>query len=213
MSIRKMGGTGTSGRRDIDASSDPLVHFQRWFAESQQAELPDWVEANAMTLSTADPSGHVTSRIVLLRGVEEGRLCFFTSYDSSKGEQMAANSQVSLCLFWPHQQRQVRMEGRVEKLGRSESEENFHRRLRASQLAVHVSRQSAEVENREVLEQRMRELELKYEDKVIPCPESWGGYQVEPYRFEFWQACQDRLHDRICYKREEGKWTQTRLAP
>lgn len=213
MSIRKTHKTRAKCLREIDADSDAMVQFQRWFEESKQDDLPEWVEANAMTLSTADKSGHVSSRVVLLRDIEEGKLCFYTSYDSPKGQQLEANPHVSLCFFWPHQQRQVRIEGRVSRTDRNASEQSFRRRERASQLAVHLARQSAEVENQQVLEQRMQQVADRYADRDVPCPETWGGYQVEPTRFEFWQGRDDRLHDRICYERDGKHWKQTRLAP
>jgi pyridoxamine 5'-phosphate oxidase len=214
MSIQEMRKTySLAGLRTIDASSDPLVQFLRWFEESQQPDLPDWMEINAMTLSTADTTGHVSSRVVLLKGLEQGKLFFYTNYDSAKARQMTANPQVSLSFFWPHLQRQVRIEGTVTKTDRSQSERYFQNRPRDSQLGAHVSQQSTVIESRDVLEQGMQELEAKHANQTVPCPDSWGGYQVEPNRFEFWQGRESRLHDRVCYHLEGEHWKLTRLAP
>jgi len=214
MSIQEMRKTYTmAGLSEKDVDSDPMVQFQRWFEQSQQPDLPDWMEVNAMTLSTADSLGHVSSRVVLLKGVERGKLLFFTNYDSTKGRQMAANPQVSLSFFWPHLQRQVRVEGTVTKTDRSQSETYAQSRPRDSQLSAHVSEQSSVIESREVLEQRMGQLQAQYADQKIPCPDNWGGYQVDPNRFEFWQGRPSRLHDRICYCRAGDRWEISRLSP
>ena len=198
-------------RQEVD--SDPLVQFGRWFAEANQPDLPDWVEVNAMNLATCDPSGRVTSRIVLLKGIDRGRIFFYTNYDSTKGQQMAANPHVSLCLHWAHLQRQVRIEGTVTKAERSQSEDYFHSRPRGSQLGAHVSQQSSVVSSRQALESRMEELRATYEGQTVPCPDNWGGYEVTPTRFEFWQGRPSRLHDRICYRRDNNAWVIERLSP
>ncbi len=214
MSIHQMRKTySIAGFSEKDADSDPLVQFRRWFDQAQQPDLPDWVEVNAMTLSTADGAGHVTSRVVLLKGIESGKLCFYTNYDSTKGQQMAANPRVSLCFFWPHLQRQLRIEGTVSKTDRRQSEEYFHSRPRDSQLGAHVSEQSSMIASREVLEQLMKQCEAQHANQVVPCPENWGGYEVEPTQFEFWQGRPSRLHDRVCYQRESDGWKIVRLSP
>lgn len=214
MSIQEMRKTySMAGFSEKDAVSDPLVQFKNWFDQAQQPDLPDWVEVNAMTLSTADDSGCVTSRIVLLKGIESGRLCFFTNYGSTKAKQMLANPQVSLCFFWPHLQRQVRIEGSVEKTDRAKSEAYFHSRPRDSQLGAHVSAQSSQIESRDQMEQSMDEQIKKYSDRVVPCPENWGGYEVEPTRFEFWQGRPSRLHDRVRYELHDSQWKIVRLSP
>jgi pyridoxamine 5'-phosphate oxidase len=202
-----------AGLHEEDVDSDPLVQFGLWFQQAQQPDLPDWVEINAMTLSTVAQDGAVSSRIVLLKGVESGKLCFFTNYDSTKGQQMAANPQVALCFFWPHLERQVRIEGTVSKTDREQSDRYFQGRPRGSQLGAHVSQQSSPIENRTVLEERLAELEAQYADQPVPCPNNWGGYEVTPTRFEFWQGRPNRLHDRICYQRVADRWHVTRLAP
>ena len=202
-----------AGLHKQELDSDPLVQFGRWFEAANQPDLPDWVEINAMTLATSDPAGQVTSRIVLLKGIDRGRLFFYTNYDSTKGQQMAANPHVSLCIHWPHLQRQVRIEGTATKAERGQSEDYFHSRPRDSQLGAHVSQQSSVVSSRQQLEARMQELRAAYKGQTVPCPDNWGGYEVTPNHFEFWQGRPSRLHDRICYRRDNDNWIIERLSP
>jgi len=202
-----------AGLRKRDVDQDPMVQFQKWFHESLQPDLPDWFEVNAMTLSTSDQYGRVSSRVVLLKGIDDGRLLFFTNYDSDKGQQIAENPHVSLCFFWPHLQRQVRIEGSVHRTSRERSEHYFHSRPRDSQVGALVSQQSSVVASRDILEARRQEVEAEHGDDEIPCPENWGGYQVEPERFEFWQGRSGRLHDRILYERDGEQWKCSRLSP
>jgi pyridoxamine 5'-phosphate oxidase len=213
MSIRQMRQTySLSGLQEQDVDRDPIVQFETWFKESQSPDLPDWVEVNAMTLSTADPAGRVTSRIVLLKGIDEGKFVFFTNYGSTKGDQIEANPLVSLCFFWPHLQRQVRIEGTAIKTSREISETYFHSRPRGSQLGANVSMQSSEVTASD-LQSRMGELEQKYADQQIPCPDHWGGFEVTPSKIEFWQGRPSRLHDRIVFQKNDNAWKIVRLSP
>jgi pyridoxamine 5'-phosphate oxidase len=198
-------------RQEVD--EDPLVQFAHWFEQANQPDLPDWVEINAMTLATSSPGGHVSSRIVLLKGIDQGKLSFFTNYESTKGQQIGANPMVSLCIHWPHLQRQVRVEGTVTKSERAQSEDYFHARPRGSQLGAHVSQQSAVVANRQALDDRMSDLESQYADQRVPCPSNWGGYEVRPDIIEFWQGRSSRLHDRLRYRRDADGWVIERLSP
>jgi pyridoxamine 5'-phosphate oxidase len=214
MSISKMRKSYTkSGLDQNDVDADPMVQFQRWFQEAQQPDLPDWLEVNAMTLSTCDLTGNVSSRILLLKGIEQGRFRFFTNYQSSKARQLDSNPHVSLCVFWPHCERQVRVVGSVTKTSREVSSEYFHSRPRESQLGALVSRQSEVVESREQLQRRIDELDAEYAGREIPCPDNWGGYDVNPTVIEFWQGRPGRLHDRIEYQRAEHGWRIQRLSP
>lgn len=200
---------------ESDLLADPVEQFQAWFREALAAERPSWFEVNAMTLSTSDRQGAVTSRIVLLKGVEDGQLLFFTNYDSAKGQQLADNPQVSLCFFWPHLQRQVRVEGTTGRTTRQQSEAYFASRPRGSQLGAVVSRQSQPIADRQTLEHAFAQAQLRYADQAaIACPDNWGGYVVTPQRMEFWQGRESRVHDRLLYCRDDsGQWRLSRLSP
>lgn len=201
------------GLHQTDIDPDPLVQFRQWFDAARQPDVPDWLEVNAMTLSTTGLDGVVSSRIVLLKGVEKGRLFFYTNYESEKGIQIAENPHVALCFFWPHLERQVRVEGTASKTDRKQSSEYFHSRPRDSQLGALVSRQSTVVATRAVLVEEMERLRAQYEGQEVPCPEHWGGYEVAPTRFEFWQGRPGRLHDRLCYRKQNEQWQTSRLSP
>jgi len=202
-----------SGLHEHEVHPDPINQFQQWFDQANAAEVPNWLEINAMTLSTASVSGTVTSRIVLLKGIDTGRFMFFSNYQSAKAMQMEANPAVALCLLWPHVERQVRICGRVKKTSRDISIEYFRSRPRGSQLGALISNQSSAIEGRETLENSLRHFETLYEGQEIPCPEQWGGYAVTPDEIEFWQGRDNRLHDRIVYRRQGSQWTTSRLAP
>jgi pyridoxamine 5'-phosphate oxidase len=202
-----------SGLFEHEVHPNPVQQFQAWFGQANEGDVPAWLEINAMTLSTASRDGHVTSRIVLLKGIEAEQFIFFTNYQSSKGQQIADNASVALCFFWPHVERQIRICGRAEKSSRQASIQCFHSRPRGSQLGAHVSEQSTIITDRSSLEQTLQKLESQYAGQVIPCPEHWGGYHVTPSEFEFWQGRDNRLHDRILYRRNQAQWTVDRLAP
>ena len=196
-----------------DVAPDPVAQFRVWFAAALQVAEG---EANAMTLATASPDGLPSARVVLLKGVEdgpEGGFLFFTNYGSDKGRAMAANPAVALVFFWHALERQVRVEGRVEKVSRAESEAYFAKRPRGSQLGAVASPQSAPVASRAVLEARLAEAEARFAGAEVACPEDWGGYRVVPSRVEFWQGRESRLHDRIVYARIETGWSLSRLGP
>ncbi|QDV47748.1 Pyridoxine/pyridoxamine 5'-phosphate oxidase [Stieleria neptunia] len=196
-----------------DIAGDPMVQFRTWLNEAMQGNLPDWVEANAMTLSTSDGHGRVTSRVVLLKGLDDGKFWFYTNYRSQKAQQIESNPNVSLCFLWQHVQRQVRIEGTATKAPRDQSVGYFRKRPHDSQLGAVVSQQSSVIDSRDVLEKRLDELKKQYADKEIPCPDDWGGYGVSPNRIEFWQGRESRLHDRLCYRKQASAWIVERLSP
>jgi pyridoxamine 5'-phosphate oxidase len=203
-----------AGLAESDLAADPLEQFHAWFEQAGADDKPQWLEINAMTLSTADLSGRVTSRIVLLKGIEDGKFVFYTNYLSDKAEQMAANPAVSLCFYWPHLQRQVRINGTASKTSRSASEAYFATRPRGSRLGAILSKQSQVIDGRHHLEQQLQELDAQYNGHDdIPCPESWGGYAVDPREIEFWQGRESRLHDRLQYRQTPQGWKVVRLAP
>jgi pyridoxamine 5'-phosphate oxidase len=194
-----------------DVLPDPIAQFDRWFQAALAANVP---EANAMTLATADASGAPSARVVLLKGCDPRGLVFFTNYDSRKGRELAENPRVSLCFYWQPLERQVRIDGTVEKVSRRESEDYFRTRPIGSQIGAWVSRQSEVIGSREELDRRAAELTKRFAGGAVPLPESWGGYRVIPHRIEFWQGRPSRLHDRIEYvRRGDGTWDMRRLAP
>lgn len=200
-----------AGLAEADALPDPLDQFRRWFGEALAADLP---LANAMTLATVTEAGAPDARIVLLKGVEDGAFVFFTNYDSRKGREMAANPRVALVFPWHGLERQVRVEGTVEKVTPAESDDYFVNRPLGSRLGAWASAQSAVIPDRAFLERRHAELMAKYPDGNVPRPPNWGGYRVIPAAIEFWQGRPDRLHDRIRFTRQpDGTWKKERLSP
>ena len=189
---------------------DPFAQFAIWFKEAQSAQI---TEPNAMFLSTVSTSGRPSGRIVLLKTVDHG-FSFFTNYESRKGQDLAFTSQASITFFWVELERQIRIEGHVEKLSTELSTTYFHSRPRESQLGAWVSEQSSRV-SREELEKRYAELDAQYEGKTIPKPDHWGGYRLIPDYFEFWQGRPSRLHDRVVYdaREKKGDWECYRVAP
>ena len=193
-------------------TDDPIAQFRAWFEEAQNAEVP---EPNAMTLATAAPDDAPSARIVLLKGVDQRGFRFYTNYDSRKGTELDQNPHAALVFWWPPLERQVRIEGTVERLPDDESTAYFRSRPRGSQLGAWASPQSRVVESREVLEKNLAEVKAEYEDTPIPRPAQWGGYVVRPTQIEFWQGRPNRLHDRLRYRRSapRDRWTLERLAP
>lgn len=201
-----------AGLSEADLDSNPIQQFNLWF---EQALAADLIEPNAMTLATATADGKPSARIVLLKGVSEQGFVFYTNYGSQKGRQLIANPYAALVFHWDKLERQIRIEGKVEKLSSAESLEYFHSRPKASQLGAWTSNQSQVIANREVLEQKLASLQAQYSDEdTIPLPEHWGGFRVVPNRLEFWQGRPSRLHDRLLYDLEaDGSWSISRLAP
>ncbi|XP_047323650.1 pyridoxine/pyridoxamine 5'-phosphate oxidase 1, chloroplastic [Impatiens glandulifera] len=195
---------------------DPFDQFQKWFTDAVAAV--NIKEANAMALSTAGKDGKISSRMVLLKGFDKNGFVWYTNYESQKAYQISENPYASLLFYWDGLNRQVRVEGPVEKVSEEESEQYFHSRPRGSQIGAIVSKQSSVIPGRHVLHQEHKELEEKYSDgSLIPKPKNWGGYRLKPEAFEFWQGQSSRLHDRIRYLPEvnDGKqaWKIDRLAP
>ena len=199
-----------AGLRRADLDPDPIAQFQKWFTQAMQAEI---VEPNAMTLATVSAEGQPSTRIVLLKGVDQRGFSFFTNYESRKGRELAGNPKAALTFFWGGLERQVSVCGSVEKLPRAESEAYFAVRPLGSQRGAWVSKQSRLVENREFLEKRLAEVEKQYGTKV-PTPPYWGGYVLNPTSVEFWQGRPNRLHDRFLYRKSGSHvWSIERVSP
>jgi len=188
---------------------NPLEQFKIWFKQAQAAQVP---EPNAMHLSTLSADGRISGRIVLLKSVGEG-LSFYTNYLSHKGDDLAVHSKAAITFFWVELQQQIRIEGTVRKLSKEDSDEYFKVRPRASQLGAWVSQQSTRIASRDYLEHRFKELEKEFEGKDVPKPDYWGGYELLPTYFEFWQGRPSRLHDRVIYELVDGEWKIGRLSP
>lgn len=193
-----------------DAGSDPLALFDAWLDQAIET-CPD--DPTGMLLSTVDSEHKPHCRTVLLKQRTNDSFTFFTNYDSDKGQEIAANANVSLTFFWPALSRQIRIEGTASKVARSVSQAYFATRPKGSQIAASVSRQSQVVASREVLATEFAALEAQFAEQEVPCPDNWGGYAVQATYIEFWQGRPSRLHDRICYTLEEGVWTRVRKAP
>jgi pyridoxamine 5'-phosphate oxidase len=193
-----------------DVHPDPFVQFARWYDEAVAAGAE---EADHMVVATADLAGGPSARVVLLRGFDERGLCFYSNYESRKGRELAANPRVALVLHWSRLYRQVRVTGVVSRLDPSESEGYWRNRPRASQLSAWASHQSEPVPSRASLEAAVERFAARFGDDDVALPPFWGGYRVAPSDFEFWEHRDDRLHDRLRYRREGGSWVLERLAP
>jgi pyridoxamine 5'-phosphate oxidase len=204
----------TAGRlREEDLAPTWVEQFDRWFTDVVAAELP---EPNAVIVATADADGAPDARIVLVKGYDEGGFLFGTSYASAKGAQLAVNPRAALVFPWHALQRQVRVTGRVERVGDAASDGLWDPRPRGSQLAAVASVQSTVVDSREELAERVRLLDEQTPGEKVPRPAIWGGYRVVPQTVEFWQGGKDRLHDRLKFVRDDaegGGWIVQRLAP
>ena len=193
------------------ADPNPLKLFRRWFDEAiaSGSRLPD-----AMTLATATKEGKPSARMVLLKQADEQGFVFYTNYNSRKARELDENPYAALVCYWVQLDRQIRVEGSVERVSAQESDEYFRTRPRDSQLGAIASPQSELIESREFLEQRFRDFETMYRDRTVARPAHWGGYRLKPEMIEFWQNRAGRLHDRIVYRRQpDGSWSIQRLAP
>ena len=198
-----------AGLAEADALGDPLAQFERWFQEALAAQLP---LANAMTLATVTDTGAPDARVVLLKGIDGGGFVFYTNYDSRKGRQLAGKPLASLVFLWTQLERQVRIDGRVEKVSAAESDQYFSTRPVGARLSASASAQSEVVLNRAFLESGVEKIKKHFGENP-PRPHHWGGYRVIPERIEFWQGRENRLHDRLLYSRQAGSWKIERLAP
>jgi pyridoxamine 5'-phosphate oxidase len=191
------------------AGDDPLMLFTTWFSEAETAEID---EVNAMVLSTCGADGQPHSRIVLLKGLDANGFVFFTNYNSGKGRELAANPKASLVFFWKELERQVRIEGLIEKVSDAESDAYFQSRPVDSRLGAWASEQSSPISSRQVLDDNFLRYKEEFGDN-IPRPEHWGGYRLVPVLVEFWQGRSNRMHDRICFRLKDISWEKERLAP
>jgi len=193
--------------RDVDP--DPLRQFEAWFEDAGSAvRAPE-----AMAVATAVASGVPCVRMVLLKGFDGRGFVFFTGYDSRKGQELTANPRAAILFYWDPLGRQVRIEGPIERTSHDENEPYFHSRPRASQIAALASLQSQPLVSRDALDARVAELTAELEGRDVPLPPAWGGFRLTPESYEFWQHREDRLHDRLCYRRSPEGWVLERLSP
>ena len=194
---------------EADVATTPLAQFDKWFKEALGSQLP---EPNAMTLATCDSQARPSARIVLIKAYDERGFMFFTNYESHKAQDLSANNRAALLFFWPELERQIRIQGRVEKVSAAVSEDYYKSRPLASRIGAWASPQSQVLPSRTALEARVSAFEAEYGENP-PRPAHWGGYRVVPQVVEFWQGRRDRLHDRIQYRLNNGEWKIERLAP
>jgi pyridoxamine 5'-phosphate oxidase len=189
---------------------NPFNQFEKWFIEVLKVGL---IEPNAMILATADAKANPSVRVVLLKELNKKGFTFFTNYGSRKGKNLSENSSASVLFFWTELERQVRIEGKIKKISKAESQKYFNSRPIDSRLAAWASEQSEIIPGRDYLEAKFQIFKRQFKGKKIPVPPDWGGYILVPEYFEFWQGRENRLHDRICYKKISRKWKVFRLAP
>ncbi len=203
----------TNANNELNETSvdkDPFIQFTKWYESILNSKLN---EPTAMMLSTADANGNPSARIVLLKEIDDSGFVFYTNYGSRKGKDLKENPKAALTFFWDELRRQIRIEGSIEKISRETSKEYFSSRPRESQIGAWVSAQSSVISNRDILENKFDELDEKFGNEEIPLPDFWGGYKLIPNYFEFWQGRDNRLHDRIYYKKENDEWKIFRIAP
>jgi pyridoxamine 5'-phosphate oxidase len=198
------------GLDSSELDPDPLRQFARWLAHALEAGL---TLPNTMTLATASKDARPSARVVLLKGLDERGFVFYTNHASRKGRELAENPRAALVFYWAELERQVRVTGTVAVVARVETEEYFRTRPFGSRVGAWASRQSSVISGRAELEERLRSLMVTYSDEVVPVPPFWGGYRLAPEEIEFWQGRENRLHDRLRYRKGEGGWEIERLSP
>ena len=189
---------------------EPFSFFTKWFSEANIAQI---TEVNAMTLATVGSGNVPHARIVLLKGLDDTGFVFFTNYDSAKGQDISSNPGAALVFFWKELERQVRIEGTIEKVSAADSDAYFNSRPEGSRLGAWASPQSREISDRAVLDSNYEKYQKEFSGSTIPRPPHWGGYRVVPNHVEFWQGRSSRMHDRIVFTRHDNKWKRSRLAP
>jgi pyridoxamine 5'-phosphate oxidase len=195
---------------EADAASDPYTQFGHWWLEAVESKIE---EVNAMTLATASADGFPAARIVLLKGYDKNGFVFFTNYNSQKGQEIAANPKACLLFFWKELERQIRIDGNIEKVSLEESEVYFKSRPIGSRIGAWCSPQSTVIPDRSILDKNVAHYTHKFKDLEVPRPAHWGGYIVKPTAIEFWQGRSSRLHDRLRYSVKSEGWKLERLAP
>jgi pyridoxamine 5'-phosphate oxidase len=195
---------------ESDAATDPFAQFGHWWLEAVESKID---EVNAMTLATSSSDGFPSARIVLLKGYDRNGFVFFTNYNSQKGQDIEANPKACLLFFWKELERQVRIDGSIEKISAKDSEEYFNSRPVGSRIGAWCSPQSSVIPDRSVLDKNVEFYSNKFNAQIVPRPDHWGGYIVKPTAIEFWQGRSSRLHDRLRYSKIADAWKIDRLAP
>lgn len=195
---------------EVSVQKNPFLQFSTWFEEAVNAQLLD---PYAMLISTVDEVGQPHSRVVYLRNISEEGMIFYTNYNSQKGKNISASNKIAITFFWVELERQIRIEGTVEKVTEELSDKYFAARPRESQIGAWASNQSETIKSREELEENVKFFTEKYKDTTVPRPPHWGGYMVKPDKFEFWQGRPSRLHDRLVYTKNNNDWVISRVAP
>jgi pyridoxamine 5'-phosphate oxidase len=206
----KMSTVKLQALNEADVMPEPIAQFERWLAEAKATSL---AEPTAMALATVGANGRPSLRMVLFKGLHNGGFCFYTNYGSRKGGELTAHPYAALTFWWDILERQVRIEGRVERVPKALSDRYFHSRPRGSQIGAYTSRQSAPLPDRAALDQRLAETERQFAGAEVPLPEWWGGFRVVPETMEFWQGRPNRVHDRLLYRQTDSAWTIERLQP
>ncbi|HEX5180861.1 MAG TPA: pyridoxamine 5'-phosphate oxidase [Gemmatimonadaceae bacterium] len=205
--------SATQPPNDQSPPADPIAHFTALLAEARRVDRTLLPEPTAMTLATVDDAGHPSARIVLLKDVDARGFVFYTNYESRKGRELLAHPWAALCFHWQPMERQVRVEGPVERVSDSEADAYFASRARMSRIGAWASRQSATLESDAELQRRVQEVEARFAGGEVPRPPNWSGFRVVPQRIEFWRGRPYRLHERLLYERDDTGWRVRRLFP